>query len=162
MFCLTFQAFVQLLWSNRSYTRMMHSHWSLRFVSVSSRQNMWPMLSTFPIAIHNDEYCILLIATIKLNSWWFSFEPHHTPQWCLLTVEHGRCTATWNLQSTYFLDSLCLAIPDILSAMHEVKEWRMLFQHCVCNIMRLSQMPDHSLDAYLLNGIMKSSVFTAT
>ena len=120
MFCLTFQALgLQLLWSNRSYTRMMHSHWNLRFISVSSRQNTWPMLPTFSIAIHNDEYCIVLIA-IKLNS-----------QWCLLTVEYGRCTATWNLQSKYFLDSLSLAIPDILPAMHEVKQWMMLFQHCV-------------------------------
>ena len=91
MFCLTFQAFVQLLWNDRSYMRMMHSHWNLRFISVSSRQNTWPMLPTFSIAIHNDEYCIVLIA-IKLNS-----------QWCLLTVEYGRCTATWNLESKYFL-----------------------------------------------------------
>ena len=92
MFCLTFQALgLQLLWSNRSYTRMMHSHWNLRFISVSNRQNTWTMLLTFSIAIHNDEYCIVLIA-IKLNS-----------QWCLLTVEYGRCTATWNLESKYFL-----------------------------------------------------------
>ena len=38
MFCIKFQAFVQLLWSNRNYTFTLNSE-------IPSRQNMWPMLS---------------------------------------------------------------------------------------------------------------------
>ena len=50
----------------------------------------------------------------------------HPPQWCLLTVECGRCTAAWILQSRYSLNSLSLSTPlskqPILLAVHAVKD----------------------------------------
>jgi len=36
VFCLIFYAFVQLLWNNRSYTRITCSHWIQRLCSVCS------------------------------------------------------------------------------------------------------------------------------
>jgi len=64
VYCLTFQALVQLLWSDRSYTFTLNSE----ICHVSNRQNLWPMLSTTKLfhQIHNDEYCMVLVATIKL------------------------------------------------------------------------------------------------
>ena len=67
--CLGFQAFVHLLWSDRSYARTC-SHWTPRdcAVHVPSRQNMWSMLLFFFYASHiNDEYCLVLGAAMKLT-----------------------------------------------------------------------------------------------
>jgi len=85
VFCLTFQAFVQLLWS---YTRIMCSHWILRFCSVHNRQNMSYAINHFFMQFlvisaafsHRKQekyswlvrlYCIVFVAAIKLTVLYF-------------------------------------------------------------------------------------------
>ena len=58
MFCLTFQAFVQLLWSNRSYMRIMRI---LRFPVGRTCDLCYQSFFSF----HSDEcMCTVLVATV--------------------------------------------------------------------------------------------------
>jgi len=58
------------------------THWILRLcrVPVPSRQNMWPMLAIIFRTIHNDQYCMVLVAAMNYNSWCFVF----MTQWAIL------------------------------------------------------------------------------
>jgi len=91
--------------------------WFLRFCSVPSRQNLWPMLSIVFHAIHNDEYCIVLVAIMKLLV--ISFEPcSKMMPLSSECMQCGRCTATRNLQKQLF-PKFFKSTPAILPAIHE-------------------------------------------
>jgi len=105
VFCLAFQAFVQLLWIERSYTRAVY---------IPSKQNWFPFMwlaTSSVILIFSVQWLqhrMVLVATIKVSVVVLS----HTPQ-C-----SGRCTATQNLWSTQHQ-------PSFQQILHEVKQCRM-------------------------------------
>ena len=139
VFCLTFQAFVQLQWSDESCTRIARSHWTLRFCSVPSRQNMWTLLSIiFFMQIHNDEYCMVLVAAVILS---------HTHQRCLLTVECGRYTVPWNYKASISL-AKPIATPSIFpgNAVSNVPGLRRARKVAACRM-------DRSVNGYCRSGL---------
>ena len=92
MFCLAIQAFVQLLWSNRS-TTITHSHWILRFCSVSSI-----------ILIQNSSF--LLVHHHFKIPFLYQFPPYGTV--CLYIFPHPICSRL--LLNTYLSCSLVLVV----------------------------------------------------
>jgi len=111
VFCLTFQAFVQLLWSDKSYTS---SHWILGFCGVPSRQlvSFYVTCVIFPCnsCLYNYVACSSVYnitdGVVVLS---------HNPQWSPLMVDCRRCNATWKLV-------LSLHQPSFWQVMHDQSE----------------------------------------
>ena len=136
--CLTFQAFVQQLWSDRSCTRITHSHWPLRFWSVPSRRNMWPMLSI--IFSCNSQRWVLYGASSYSKT--HGVKPYST----LMRLNNRVWKMHCNMEFTKQVFPKA-SHPSIRPVKH--------VRHCAAMTLAQNARSQYSLDAYV-----KSSKFT--
>jgi len=101
--------------------------------SQSAEHVTYVIYHFFP-AIHSDEYCMVLVATIKVT------------EKKKLKLRHGRCTAKRNLQIKYFLNSLSLHQPYPSNKARSKSNTNEAGRYSIVQMIMMAGQ-DHSLDA---------------